>query len=150
MFEFRKICTFAAAHSARSMVTISEAEPITEELPFGGTVVWMLFVIWNAVFVDERQEIRGRESCQCGAAKIRIVGEEILRGAMQIREIAAAAAGDQDFFAGFVGAFEDGDSRAESAGFRGAKQACRAGPNDDCVKFHLTAHGLPSTRNLLG
>jgi len=43
--------------------------------------------------------------------------DEIFRAAMDICEIATAAAGDQDFLPDTIGAFEDGDAPSSLAGF---------------------------------
>ena len=61
--------------------------------------------------------------------------DEILRAAMDIREIAAAAAGDEDFLADAIGAFEDGDAASALAGFGRAEESCGAGAEDESVKF---------------
>jgi hypothetical protein len=51
-----------------------------------------------------------------------------------IREIAAAAAGDEDFLAAALGTFEDGDATAAFAGFDSAHQAGGASADHDCVE----------------
>ena len=60
---------------------------------------------------------------------------EILRAAMDICEITAAAAGDENFLADTIGAFKDGDAAAAFAGFGCAEESCCAGAEDQSVKF---------------
>jgi len=64
-----------------------------------------------------------------------IRGEEILRLAMNVGEVAASAAGDEDFLADAVGVFEDGDAAATLARFDGAQQAGSAAADYQNVKF---------------
>ena len=61
--------------------------------------------------------------------------EKILGAGADVREIATAAAGDKDFFADAVGAFEDGNAAAALAGFGGAEESSGSGAEDECVKF---------------
>ncbi len=68
---------------------------------------------------------------------MRIFGEEVLRLGVKIREVAAAAAGDQDFFADFFGAFEEHDAATAFARFDGTHQAgCAAAENDHIKVVH--------------
>ena len=59
-----------------------------------------------------------------------IGGEEVIRGGVNVGEIAAATAGDEDFFADAVGVFKDGDAAAAVAGFDGTKEAGGASAED--------------------
>ena len=52
---------------------------------------------------------------------------------MEIGEIAAAAAGDEDLFAGPRGALEDGDAAAAFSGFDGAQQAGGSRAENQCI-----------------
>jgi len=61
--------------------------------------------------------------------------DEILRTAVDICEIATAAAGDEDFLADAIGAFEDGDAASALAGFGCAEESCGARAEDKSVKF---------------
>ena len=54
---------------------------------------------------------------------------------MDVREIATAAAGDEDFLADAIRALKDGDAASAFAGFRGAEESCGAGAENYCVKF---------------
>jgi hypothetical protein len=60
---------------------------------------------------------------------------EILRAAMDICEIAAAAAGDENFLANAICAFKDGDAASSLAGFGCAEESRGAGAEDESVKF---------------
>ena len=65
---------------------------------------------------------------------MRIFGEEVFRLGVKIREVAAASAGDEDFFADFFGAFEEHDAAAAFPGFDGAQKAGGAAAEDDYVE----------------
>ncbi len=53
---------------------------------------------------------------------------------MQVGEITAASAGDEDFFADAFGVFEEGDAAAAIASFDGAHKAGGASTQDENVK----------------
>ncbi len=53
---------------------------------------------------------------------------------MKVGEVAASAAGDQNFLAEPVGVFEHGDAAATLAGFDGAHQAGCAAAENDCIE----------------
>ena len=55
---------------------------------------------------DESDEIRGSEAGESGFGEMRIGGEEIFRRGVDVGEVAAATAGDEDFFADAVGVLE--------------------------------------------
>ena len=110
----------------------------------------MLFMKADAVLLDQGEEILGRVARQRALAEMRIIGQEILRAAAKIREIASAAAGDQDLLSRCVGTLNNSDAGAEPARFRGAQESGRAGAQYQNVKFRLTTHGLPNLCNLLG
>jgi len=106
---------------------------------FGGGIVAeelaeSFFVPGDAMFSDESKKIIGRETGEGGFGKVGIGGEEIFRCCVNVGEIAAAAAGDEDFFADAVGMFEDGDAAAAFAGFDGAEEAGGAGAQDQNVE----------------
>jgi len=68
-----------------------------------------------------------------------IGGKEILRDSVQVGEIAAAAAGDQDFLADSICAFEHQNTPVALASFNGTHQAGRAGSENDDVVFPIHA-----------
>jgi len=61
--------------------------------------------------------------------------EEILRAAVNVREIATAASGNEDFLANTIGTLEDRDAASAFAGFRGTEESRGAGAEDESVKF---------------
>ena len=64
-----------------------------------------------------------------------ISADEILRAAMDICEIASAAAGDENFLADAIGALKDGNATSAFAGFGCAEKSRCAGAEDESVKF---------------
>ena len=88
------------------------------------------FVVRDAMFFDEGEEVRRGVAGQSGFGKMGIGGEEILRLAMNVREVAAASARDEDFLADAVGVFEDGDAAAVLARLNSAHQAGGAASDD--------------------
>ena len=83
---------------------------------------------------DQRDEIGGRVAGQRRLGEMRIGGEEILGLAVEVGEIAAAAAGDENFLAQPVGVFEDRDAASALARFDGAHQAGCAATENQCVE----------------
>jgi hypothetical protein len=65
---------------------------------------------------------------------MRIRGNKVSRQAMEVGEIAASAAGDQDFLSQAVGMFQDCDVAAALAGFDGAHQSRRAATENKCIE----------------
>ena len=61
-----------------------------------------LLVIGDAMALDQRDEVVLRVAVERRLVEMRIGGDETLRRAMQVGEVAAPAAGDQDFRAGLV------------------------------------------------
>ena len=61
--------------------------------------------------------------------------EEIFGVTMEVCEIAAAAAGDEDFLADAIGALEDRDAATALASFDGAEESRGAGAEDEGVKI---------------
>jgi len=102
---------------------------IAEELAKG------FLVIWNAMLFHQRDEVRWGVAGQRGFCEVLICAEEILRAAVDVREIAAATAGNEDFLANTIGTLEDGDAAAAFAGFGGAKESCGTSAENQCVKL---------------
>ena len=86
------------------------------------------------MFFHEGDEIGGGIAGQGGFGEVGILRKEIIRLAMEIGEIAAAAAGDEDFFADFFGVFQEENAAVTIAGFDGAEEAGGAGTEDDYVE----------------
>ncbi len=94
-------------------------------------------VVGDRVLLHQRNEIRGRVARQRGLGKVRIGGDEIFRTAVQVGEVAAPAAGDQDLFADALGPLQHGHAAPAPAGFNGAHQAgCSAAENDHVKTLH--------------
>jgi hypothetical protein len=64
------------------------------------------FVVGDAMLFDETDEIRGGEAGEGGFGEVRIGGKEIFGSGVDVGEVAAAAAGNEDFFADAVGVLE--------------------------------------------
>jgi len=100
---------------------------VAEELAEG------LLVIGNAMPLDECDEIARCVAGERGAGEVRIGGEETVRGAVDVGEIAAAAAGDEDLLADAIGMIEDQDAAATLACSDGGHEAGCAGSKDEDV-----------------
>jgi len=98
----------------------------------------LFLVIRDAMFFDEANEVGGRIARECRLGEVGVGRKKIFGGGVEVGEIAAAAAGDQDFLADAVGALEDDDAASALAGFDGTHQAGSAcSENDDVVVlFH--------------
>ena len=82
------------------------------------------------MLLDECQEIMRSKASQGGFGEVRIGGKEIFGCGVNVGEIAAAAAGDENLFADAVGMFDHSDAAAAFAGFDGTEKACGAGAED--------------------
>jgi hypothetical protein len=65
---------------------------------------------------------------------MRIRGQKIFRTAVEVGEVSASAAGDQNFFAQAVGVFEHGYTAAALAGFDGTHQSRCAAAENECIE----------------
>ena len=97
------------------------------------------FVVGDMVFFDQGDEIGGRVTRQRGFGEVRVGRKKVFRLAMKVGEIAAAAAGDEDFLADTVSVFEDSDATAAFSGFDGAQQSRRAATKNKHIEFAI--HG---------
>ncbi len=86
---------------------------------------------------DQANKVRGSVAGECGFGEVRIGGKKIFRRGVQVGEIAAAAAGDQDFLADSIGALQDQRTPPALAGFDGTHQSGSASPKNDDVVFLL-------------
>ena len=93
-----------------------------------------LLVIRDAMFFDQGDEVAGRVTRQRRLREVRIRRKEIFRLAVNVGEVAAAAAGDEDLLARAIGVLEDGDAASALARFDGAHQSGGAGTKNDCVE----------------
>ena len=87
------------------------------------------------MFFDQSDEIRGRVPGQRGFCEVRVRGDEVLRLAIGIREIAAPAAGYQDFFAGAIGSLKNRNAAPAFAGLNRAEESRGARAKNHGVKF---------------
>jgi len=105
----------------------------------GGTVAEKLaerlLVIRNVVSFNQRDEVGRFVPGQSGFGEVGICGIEVFRPAIQVREIAAAPAGDEDFLARAIGAFQDGDAPAAFARLDRAHQPGGSGAQNYRIKF---------------
>jgi hypothetical protein len=104
---------------------------IAEELAEG------FLVVADAMALNESDEISRRVAGERGFRKVGVCGEEIVGARVEVGEVAAASAGDEDLFADAVGVVEDEGASAASAGFDGAHESGGSGAEDDYVNgFH--------------
>ena len=109
---------------------------VAEELP------QRLLVIADAVLLDQRDDVGGREARQRRLGEVRVLGEKVFGAAVDVGEVAAAAAGDQDLLADALGVVEQDDAPSAPPGLDGAHHARRA-----CAQHHhiyLLHDALPS------
>jgi hypothetical protein len=64
-----------------------------------------------------------------------ICADKILRTAVDVREVASAPAGDENFLADAVSKFEHRDAASAFAGFRRAQESCGTGAENESVTF---------------
>ncbi len=77
---------------------------VAEELAEG------LLVVRDAVLLDQGDDVGGREAGEGGFGEVRVRGEEVFGAGVDVGEVAAAAAGDEDLLADAVGVIEDEDA----------------------------------------
>ncbi len=91
------------------------------------------FVPGDVVLLDEGEEVEGGVAGEGGLGEVRVGGEEVFGAGVEVGEVAAASAGDEDFLAGRGGVFEDEGAAAAAGGVRGAEEAGGAGSEDEDV-----------------
>ena len=91
------------------------------------------------MFFDEAHEVGRRIAGERRLGEVWIGRKKILRAGVQVGEIAAAAAGDQDFLADAVRAFEHQNAPPALARFHGTHQPGGAGSENDDVVFPIHA-----------
>jgi hypothetical protein len=70
-----------------------------------------------------------------------VFGEEVLGAAVEVGEVGAAAAGDEDLFADALGVVEQKDAAAATAGGGGTHKAGSAGSEDEDIEVRGGAVG---------
>ena len=99
-----------------------------------------LFVIRDAVPLDEPDEIRRRVARQRRFREVRIGREEVVGPRVQVGKVGAASSGDQDLLARPLRALQHSDAASAAAGFDRGHQACRARSEDEDIETVLI-HG---------
>ena len=92
------------------------------------------FVICNVVLLHQLDELAGGISREGGSAEVRVVGEIIFGAGMEVGEIAATAAGDEDFFSDSMVVLEYKHGAIPQTGRPRAHQARATGANNDDVE----------------
>ena len=87
----------------------------------------------DAVLADEGDEVFGRVAGESGFGEVGIGGEEVFGADVEIGEVAAASAGDEDLAAGLAGVFDEGDAMAVAGDLGGAEETGGAGSENDGV-----------------
>jgi hypothetical protein len=85
------------------------------------------------VFLDEGEEVLRGVAGEGGLGEVRVGGEEVFCAGVEVGEVAAPAAGDEDFLAGGVAMFEHSDTTAAAAGMDGAHESGGACAKDEYV-----------------
>src|SRR5258708_3040636 len=88
---------------------------------------------------DEMHEVGRSIAGERRLGEVWIGRKKVLRAGVQVSEVATAAAGDQDFFADSIRAFEYQDTPTPLPGFNGTHQASSAGSENDDVVFLIHA-----------
>ena len=84
---------------------------------------------------DQSNEVRRRVAGQGGFREMFVRGNEIFRAAIEIGEITAAAAGDQDFLADAIGTLQHSDAPSAFAGLDRTKEPRGASAENQNVKL---------------
>src|ERR1700733_14045835 len=88
-----------------------------------------------AMFLDQRNKILRCETRQCRLAEMWILGNELGWRSIYVGEIAAAAAGNENFAAYLLRMIEQSHTPASLCGLSGAHHAGASGSHDNHVKF---------------
>jgi hypothetical protein len=96
-----------------------------------------LLVVGDAVLFYQGDHVRRGEGGEGGLGEVGVFGEEVLGAGVEVGEVGAAAAGDEDLLADAVGVVEEEDAFAAASGFCGAEEACGSGAEDDDVEAYL-------------
>ncbi len=100
---------------------------VAEELAEG------FFVVGDAVLLDERDEVLRGIAREGRTGEVRVFGEIVFGRGVEVGEVGAASAGDEDLGAGTVGVVEDEGAAVAFGGFDGGHEAGGAGSEDDDV-----------------
>ena len=86
----------------------------------------LLFVVGNAVRLDERDKVRRRVARQGRATEIRLLGDVIVRRGVEVGEVAASAARNENLLADALGPLQHSDGPPPLPGRERAHQSGRA------------------------
>ena len=109
-------------------------------------------MVRDAVPFDEPDEIRWRVPRQRRFREVRVGGEKIVGPRVQVGEVAAASAGDQDLLARPIRALQHRDTASAAARFDRGHQARGAGAEDEDIEI-VPSHNFnyqSSSRNYAG
>ena len=81
----------------------------------------LFFVVRNAMFFDEGDEVPWGVSGEGGLTKVGVIGEVVIRGGAEVGEVAPASTGDGNFQPDALIVLQDDDAPAPLAGFDGAE-----------------------------
>jgi len=115
---------------------------VAEQLPE------LLFVIGDAVLLDQRDEVARRIPRKCRTAEVRVLRKEVARTGPAVGEVAASPAGDADLLAQQMIVLDHQHAAAALTRLRRAHHAGRARADDDDIVVNhqdagLIALGIP-------
>ncbi len=90
-------------------------------------------MVGDAVLFDQGDEVLRGVAGERGASEVRVFREVVFGRGVEVGEVGAASAGDENFGAGAVGVVEDEGAAVALAGFDGGHEAGGAGAEDDDV-----------------
>ncbi len=90
----------------------------------------------DVVAFDQGDEVGGLVACERGAGEVRVGGEKAIGGCVYVGEVAAAAAGDDDFRADLARVLDHQHALTARAGGERAEEPRRAAADDDGVVSH--------------
>ena len=89
----------------------------------------------DGVALDEVDEVAGRVTGQCRLHEVRVGGEVAVGGGVEVGEVAAPTARDEDFLARLVGVIDQQDALATLASHQRRHETRRAGTQDDDINL---------------
>ena len=93
----------------------------------------VLLVPGDVVGFNQGEEVLRGVAGERGAGEVGVGGEEVFRAGVEVGEVAAASAGDEDLLAGLVGVVEDEGAASAVGGVHGAEEAGGSGAEDQDV-----------------
>jgi hypothetical protein len=108
------------------------------------------FVISDSISLDQRDEITGRVAGERRSGEMWVGGEEAVGCAVEVGEVAAAAAGDEDLFADAIGMIENNDAPAALAGSDGSHEPGRSRAEHEDIASLVVMSGWNQARGHVG